>query len=153
MNRWKVILAVALIFTTGVATGVFSFRALVRSSPPTRDATLPPSVFDSRFDFLAKLKNDLALDESQSRKIDAILQEGRKRMHDLWKAAEPPLREEMKSVRERIQAELTPAQHEKFDELMKRSRERRGGKPPATGLSTNAASPTPAPAPAPAPKR
>ena len=137
MNRWKVILAAALIFTTGVATGVFSFRAVVRTSSPPRETGLPPSVFDSRFDFLAKLKSDLALDPAQAKTIDGILQEGRKRMHELWKTAEPPLREEMKGVRERIQAELTPAQRVKFEELMKRSRERRGGKPSAAE-STNA---------------
>ena len=37
----NVILAVSLIFTTGVATGVFSFRAFVRTNPPRLDATLP----------------------------------------------------------------------------------------------------------------
>ena len=158
MNRWSVILAAALIFATGAATGVFSFRALVRANPP-RDASLPPTVFDSRFNFLAKLKGDLALDEAQSARIDAILQDGRKKMHELWKVAEPPLREEMKGVRERIQAELTPVQREKFDEMMRKSRERRSGKPAegtnaAPGKNKEAPAPTngspAAPAPAPA---
>lgn len=135
MKRWKVILAAFLIFATGAATGALAFRAAARSAFKSRDPGLPPNPLDGRFDFLGRLARDLSLSEAQSNRIDAILQEGRKRNRQIWDTVQPQLREEMKQSRERMKAELTPEQRTKFDEITKRGRERdrRGPRPDGSG--------------------
>jgi Spy/CpxP family protein refolding chaperone len=130
VNRWKAILAAALIFATGVGTGVLTHRAATQAAnPPARDPRTPPPGFDGRPDFLSRLKRDLSLSDEQAARIDTILQEGRKRNRQIWETIQPKLREEMKQARERIHAELNPEQRTKYDEIMKRSRERRGPRP------------------------
>ena len=133
MNRWKAILAAALIFATGVGTGVLTHRAASQAATPrARDPRTPPPGFDGRPDFLSRLKRDLTLSDAQASRIDTILQDGRKRNRQIWETIQPQLREEMKQARERIHAELNPEQRTKYDEIMKRSRERRGPRPDGT---------------------
>ncbi len=136
MNRWKAILAATIIFVTGAGTGALVYRAANRASQETaREGRSPSAAMDGRFDFLGRLKRDLDLTEEQSKRIDVILQEGRKRNRLLWDSVQPQMREEMKLVRERIKAELNPEQQAKFDEMNKRSRERRGPRPEGSGPS------------------
>lgn len=136
MNRWKPILAAALIFSTGVASGFFISRATRTPSTHSREPGGPPPPGEGRPDFTSRLKRDLALDEAQSQRVEAILQDGRKRNRQIWETVQPQMREEMKRVRELIQAELNPAQRTKYDEIMKqrsRDRERRGPRPEGPG--------------------
>lgn len=139
MNRWKPILAAALIFASGMVTAVFAYRLSPKSWRPPTEGSLSPWFIDSRFDVLRKMQRELNLSTDQSTRIDAIIQEGRSRTKEIWDACQPQFREEMKLVRERIQAELSPEQRTKFDELVKRSRERKGQK--AAGEKTNASAP------------
>lgn len=130
MNRWKAILAAFLIFATGVGTGVLGHKAVsnaARRAP--RDFRFPPPGGDNRPDFMGRLQRDLALSEDQAKRIDSILQEGRKRNRQIWETIQPQLREEMRAVRERIHAELNPMQRSRYDEIMTRSRDRRGPRP------------------------
>lgn len=164
MNRWKAILAATLIFATGAASGILVFRATNYPAPHSREPGMPPGPGDPRRDFLGRLKRDLDLSDPQAARIDAILQEGRKRNRAIWESMQPQMREESKRVRESIQAELNPEQRAKYDEIMKqRSRDRRGpgpdgswkrGGPPPPG-STNAGPPPPhlGPPPGPPPDR
>jgi len=132
VKHWKVIVAAALIFATGAATGAFGYRTLNRASQKSRDPGGPPPMMDRRFDFLGRLKKDLNLSEEQASKIDVVLQEGSKRTRKLWETVQPQMQEEMKRVTERIKSELTPEQRTQFDEQSKRFRERRGPRPQGT---------------------
>lgn len=130
MKRWKVILAACLIFATGVATGALSSQVFHRSSvTATRDNRVPFGMMDARFDLLGKMKRDLSISEDQARRIDLLLQEGRKRMRTVWESFQPTMREESKSVHDRIEAELTEAQRVQWEAMLKKSRERRGPRP------------------------
>lgn len=142
MNRWKAILAAALIFATGVGTGILTHRAASQAAAaPSRDPRTPPPGFDGRPDFLSRLKRDLSLSDEQAARIDTILQEGRKRNRQIWETIQPQLKEEMKQARERIHAELNPEQRVQYDAIMKRSRERRGPRPDGSpGANPNATS-------------
>lgn len=124
MIRWKVILAAAVIFATGVVTGMVGFQAFQpKLSPPTpTEDQAPPPFRDPRSDMLQRLQRDLELSPDQSARIDVILQEGRKRTRQLWEQVSPQMREETRLVRESIQAELTPEQRVKYDESLKRRR-------------------------------
>ena len=133
MKRWKVILATALIFATGVATGAFVGRVAARATRSPRAAGMPFSPVDNRFDPVWRMREELKLTPPQSARIEAILAEGRERSRKIWDTVQPQLREEMKQVRERIQAELNDEQRAKFAELTKRSREKRGSRPEGTG--------------------
>ena len=132
MKHWKVIVAAALIFATGAATGAFAYRTLNRSAQKSREPGGPPPMMDRRFDFLGRLKKDLNLTEEQAAKIDVVLQEGSKRTRKLWETVQPQMQEEMRRVTDRIKAELTPEQRTQFDEQSKRFRERRGPRPQGT---------------------
>lgn len=124
MIRWKVILAAAVIFASGVVTGWVGFNALQpQLSPPTTSEDQgPPPFRDPRSDMLQRLQRDLELTPEQSARIDVILQEGRKRTRQLWEQVSPQMREETRLVRESIQAELTPEQRVQYDEILKRRR-------------------------------
>lgn len=124
MKRWKVILAAALIFATGVVTGAFAFwAAQERFAPEDRRQE---SFIDLRFDALKRMKAELDLSPEQTERIDAILHEGRKRMKQVWETTcQPEVRQEMKRVRDCIYAELNDAQRAKYDELLRRSKERK----------------------------
>lgn len=129
MNRWKAILAAALIFATGAVTGALLQRAAQARAQAARDAGMAPQMMDGRFDLVRKLQRDLDLTPDQSQRIEAILQDGRKRTRQVWETCEPQMKEEMKRVRERIQAELTPGQKTRFLESLKRSKDRHGPRP------------------------
>ncbi len=161
MNRWKVILAAALIFAMGVATGAWSGRLLLSRAPvPSRQGWVPYGVLDARYNLLGKMKDQLKLSEDQEKRIDVILQDGRKRMRTAWESFHPTVREETKGVYSRISAELSEAQRGQWEEMLKKSRERRGprpdGEPKNPGKrgergTNNAAAVTPPPPPSEAP--
>lgn len=131
MNRWKPILAAALIFTSGMVTAVCVYRLAPKSWRSANEPHFAPGPIDGKFEVLRKMQRDLNLSPAQAARVDAILRDGRSRTKQIWDGCQPQFREEMKQVRERIQAELSPEQRTKFDELLKLSRERRGSKGPA----------------------
>ena len=135
MKHWKVILAATLIFITGAATGALAFRAANKATASAREPGGPPPMMDRRFDFLGRLKRDLALTEEQTSKLDVILQEGSKRTRQLWDTVRPQMDEEMKKIHELIKAELTPEQRTQFEEQSKKFRERRNSRNQGTNSS------------------
>lgn len=162
MNRWKVILAAALIFAMGMATGAWSLRLFFfsRAPVPSRQGWVPYGVLDTRYNLLGKMKDQLKLSEDQEKRIDVILQDGRKRMRTAWESFHPTVREETKGVYSRISAELSEAQRGQWEEMLKKSRERRGprpdGEPKSPGKrgergTNNAAASPPQPQPQPQP--
>ncbi len=146
MNRWKAILAAALIFTSGMVTAVCVYRLAPKSWRSPGESHLAPGPIDGKFEVLRKMQRELNLSPQQAARVDAILRDGRSRTKQIWDGCQPQFREEMKQVRERIQAELSAEQRAKFDELLKLSRERRGSKGPAE-RTNNAPSDAPAPPP------
>jgi hypothetical protein len=123
VKHWKDILAAALIFASGFVTGALAFRAIVR--PHAKGP--PPTPMDLRYEALQKMKADLQLSPVQADRIEAIIQEGRKRLHLVWETTcQPRVREEMKKIHERIHSELTPEQCSRYDDLYRRAKERLG---------------------------
>jgi hypothetical protein len=126
VKRWKILLATVLIFASGVATGALGLRAVHRGGPTSRRPEMPPSLFEARFDVLKRMQQELTLSPEQSARIEAILQEGRKRTRQIWDGVQPQVRDEMKRVREQIQAELNPEQRTRYQEIFRKSRDRHG---------------------------
>lgn len=127
MNSWKVILATLVIYAAGIFTG-----AVVMKAPrPTQSPTSTPmpvfpggDIFHKKF--LDRMKSELNLSAEQIQKLDVVFRESRERMKTWWDIIGPEFRAEVQDVRDRIRAELTADQREKFEVLMK-DRRRSGG--------------------------
>lgn len=124
MSAWKVILATLLIFGSGFVTGALlvqrgnSARPLA-SSPVVSSEPPAPAPWPLRADFLRRIEKQLDLTPQQHARIQKIMRDSQERTKPLWEDIGPQLREELKQVREQIQAELSPEQQEKFQELFK----------------------------------
>ncbi|MCC6234160.1 MAG: hypothetical protein IT580_16065 [Verrucomicrobiales bacterium] len=125
MKLWKAILAATLLFLCGAVTGALAYRGATAAAAARtqRDASLKDWI-ETRFGDPSRLQQELGLTTDQTRRVETILNEGRSRMREVWKSCQPQVREEVKRVRERIEAELSPDQKSRFEELMKRSRSR-----------------------------
>lgn len=152
MKRWKVILAAVLIFATGAVSGALAHRLFFSERPHRPPAPgLGPGLMDSRSQLLPQMQRELHLTTAQSARIEEILKQGRSRMRQVWDTCQPQFREEMRRVREAIQAELNPDQRARFDALYKHSRKGEKEKKaeatpgPATNASATPANPVPPP--------
>jgi len=74
---------------------------------------------------VARLKNNLHLDDTQVQQVRLIMDDGAQKMHDLQRQVDPQFQALREEARNRIRAILTPDQIKKFDELMKQIDERR----------------------------
>jgi hypothetical protein len=167
VNTWRVILATLIIFGAGVITGGllvgYSDRAAHRALygvPGTegqpaggprvpvarqtgtnvREIAAPPAL---RKEFLDRLNRELNLRPEQRERIETLIRQGQEQTRDLWRV-------EMMSTRQKIRAELTPAQQTRFQELLKqraadarRAAGQHGGatNAPASNISSNPAAP------------
>lgn len=143
MKIWQVIIATLVIFGAGVVAGgvlvSYSDRAQHRSvrfhKPEqhrtggsisnSRDEKFPqafnlPPHGGLRTNFVEKLQHDLKLTPEQHLHIEKIVAESQERTRELWKQAGQPFRKEVQETKEKIRAELTPEQREKFEELTQR---------------------------------
>ncbi|MDQ6631812.1 MAG: hypothetical protein M3Y82_08640 [Verrucomicrobiota bacterium] len=129
MSYWKVILATLVIFCSGIFTGTLLSRR--PSHPPPN---LPPRnsypVHLQRMEFLRKMDKQLNLTTNQHERIEKIIKKSQERTKPLYEQINPQLRDELKKVRDQIREELTPAQREKFAEVLK-PKPRRPDEPPA----------------------
>jgi hypothetical protein len=129
VKRWTVILAAALIFTSGIITGALAFRAAQVCQGPPERRTHSLSPIEARFATLRRMQAELNLTPEQTNRIDAILQDGCKRLRQIWESTcQPEVREEMKRVHARIQAELNEEQRIRYEQLVKRTKDKRGPK-------------------------
>jgi len=141
MNSWKVIPAVLVIFGAGVLTGGLlvnyvdlSHRSHARSSlargnphpqmdgqrqPHPGELPRPRSPEIWRRDFLEHLDEGLNLTPEQHAAISKIIAEGQERNRELWTNVAPKMRQEMELTHQRIRAELTPEQQEKFEAMVR----------------------------------
>ena len=126
MKPWKVILATLVIFIAGLVTGA----VLVRVNQPTQPPPLHGPYYIQKW-FLGRMEKELALTPQQVRNLDKAFAESRERIRVLWGMLEPEMQEELHEVQEKIQAELTPQQQKKLEELRLKSRPGRlgGGQP------------------------
>lgn len=137
MNSWKIIIAAVLIFGAGVVTGGLLANHLNQSSPrrarPAAEALTnslpqtvanaakrtngPPMPDQKRVDFLRKISGELNLSAEQKEHFEMILGESQDRLKKQWSAK---MHEEMNLTCDKIHAELTPQQWQKFQELTHR---------------------------------
>jgi Spy/CpxP family protein refolding chaperone len=127
---WKAILATLVIFTAGLFTGAVGGRLL---TPPPKPAFRPTP--DNPFlpwmvreQFVQFLADKIELTPEQKEKILKIVHESQQRTQILTTLIEPEMREELRTTRESIREALTPAQQEKYDEILKK-RLKRGDLP------------------------
>ena len=129
MNRWRVILAVVVIFLAGAGTG----GALVRTFAPKvvkRTHVSPPLPVghERRQEYIEKLDRELQLTAEQRGKVEEILAASQKRMKEIWEPLEPQVKEEYKRSRREISEVLTPEQQAKMKSWRKDRDDRKGEK-------------------------
>jgi len=169
MNSWKIILAAVVIFGAGVLTGglLVNYVDLAHGpnarflfwrenprpqmhdegQPPREGFPHPPSPEMSRNEFLGRLDKTLMLTPKQHEAIAKIIAEGQERNWEIWtNVAFPKIHQEMEQVRQRIRAELTSEQQEKFAAMVKEFELRHSPHkpmPPAPPPPTNNVPPPP----------
>ncbi len=147
MRTWKPILAALVIFAAGVVTGGLT---LDLKQPPSNHSGDPqpdsvrkpylPGRWDAQIRSISKrMQEQLVLTPEQRERIAAIVGETQIRMKTLSEEVASRTREEMRQMRERIRAELTPEQRKKFEEIFKQRAHPRSAAPgeKATKLPPN----------------
>ena len=123
MNPWKFILATVLIYGTGVVTGALVTTLVER---PHRAAARPAQQLNynqiQRAEFLGRLDKQLSLTPEQHDRIGHILRESNQRTKPYWDPVAAKMKDEVRTVTERIRTELTPDQLAKFDVEIKAGR-------------------------------
>lgn len=168
MNTWKVILATLVIFGAGVITGGLLVNSLTGTSRHPRKlllgesqtkATLPAALGSNVLreaqvplpanvlsgkdkDFLERLNRELKLTPEQRGRIEKIICEGQQRIKECRKKIEPEVQLELSETRQKIRGQLTPAQQNLFNELLKRH----PSNSPHAATNSPAAAPTNQPA-------
>jgi len=119
VNNWKVIFATIVIFGTGVVTGGLLVNHVRQSehrhhapgsgnnaaANATNQTVRLPEVLSKPF--IHKLDNLLTLSTNQYAAVEKTIGEGQNQMRKL-----------MQDVRQSIREELTPAQRQRYDELV-----------------------------------
>ncbi len=127
MKAFKLIFAVLVIFLAGMAAGSSAaglrWKARAKKEVERREFASSPMWF--RLESLRRIQRDLDLSSEQQDRIEDYVRESQDRFRKLWEPVAPQARMEFEAMRERIRAELTPAQREKFEHML-RDRGRRG---------------------------
>ncbi len=141
MKSAKLIFAAAVIFAAGLAGGValtdLRYKARARTERTRPDLVSSPIWY--RLEFLKRVHRELELSPEQRSRIEGFIGESQERFRALWEPVAPQVRAELESVRNRIRAELSPGQQEKFDRMMKERPRRLEGRDhrPGEGGGTN----------------
>lgn len=100
-------------------------------APPPKFRPGPDNPFQPwmlREQFVKHLASQMELTPEQTRKITAIVQDSQQRTEILTGLIEPEMREELRNVRQAIREVLTPAQRERYEEILrKRFRKEKDG--------------------------
>ena len=124
VKPWRILVAVLLIFSAGLATGRLSARLQNRA---TRNAN--PGWSGERVDFLRQIGTKINLTPEQHAKVEVIMKESRERTHKITEPMRAAVRQEFESVKLRILAELTEDQRKDFERLWAERRKSKSGAP------------------------
>lgn len=127
MKAFKLIFAVLVIFLAGMAAGFSAagLREKARAKKELERRELASSPMWFRLESLRRIQRDLDLSPEQQARIEGYVRDSQERFRKLWEPVAPQARMEFDTMREQIRAELTPAQLEKFEKML-RDRGRRG---------------------------
>ncbi len=139
----RIALVTTVIFSSGLAAGHslsgLRAKALSRRDPSRFEgerrgslASQAPGPMVRRLEFLRRAQQELELSPDQRARVEAHLDASRERIRKLWEPVTPQVRAETEALKGKIRAELTPAQAERFDHLVK-ARNQRGGQDPDRG--------------------
>ena len=120
MNRWRVILAAAVIFLAGVATGAVVVRTYAPKIVKRTHISPPlPIGHDRRQEYISKLDRELQLTAEQRTQVEGILAGSQERMKQIWAPMEPQVKEEYRRTRREISEILNPEQQAKMKQWRK----------------------------------
>lgn len=136
-----IVLAAVVIFAAGVVTG----GALVLQARPRLPAG-GGTPFLARVEAVSRTAGQLDLTPDQRRRVDDIVRDAREQLADYFMILEPDIQQVFRQMRQQIQAELTPAQRARFEELFrKRQQQRPADRRPASKADPEPADPKPTP--------
>jgi hypothetical protein len=96
--------------------------ALMAGSPtnrrPERVGTRPPGW--QRFEALRRLEDQIQLAPEQRDRIRSLIRDSEQRIRSDWEPVVPRIQAEIRELRRKISAELTPEQRERFEALFER---------------------------------
>jgi Spy/CpxP family protein refolding chaperone len=148
VTTWKIIGAALVIFAAGVVTGGLTTAvagkvargragkaagqaaAILRSGATTNASPQTKGVKPSgiaRVELLARLSRQLSLSPEQRARIDEATQEGQTRLREIWEPATVRTRGELRDLRLKIEAVLTPEQRREFQKLLDRRADTKAG--------------------------
>lgn len=152
MKTLKRILGVLLIFLFGVFVGAAIANADAMQKLRKMLIRGPEAVIDV---IVKRLDRELKLDEEQKRRVQAIVDDARIQLRQSRAKIQPEVETTLEEAERKTRAILYPEQVKKFDEIMKRGREKgkaeEGGSPPPPPVPSASSSVTPVPLASPAP--
>lgn len=133
MKRSALILALALVFVSGVAVGALGYRLFV--AKPAEAGPRPLTPEEHRQRYVEMMKTRLRLTEEQLAKLNEILDETRRRFDEYEKKSSIEKQAIRQQHAERINAMLTEEQRVEYAKIRKEREERRKqmekeGRPP-----------------------
>jgi hypothetical protein len=115
VNRWRVILAAAVIFLAGAGTGAVVVRTYApRIVKRTHISPPLPIGEDRRREYVEKLNRELQLTAEQRAQAEQILVESQERMKTIWDPIAGDVKDEYRRTRKEIWEILTPEQQAKM---------------------------------------
>ena len=115
VNRWRVILAAAVIFLAGVGTGAVVVRTYAPKIVKRTHISPPlPSGEDRRREYVDKLNRELHLTVEQQAQVEQILVQSQDRMKTIWDPIAGEVKDEYRRTRKEIWEILTPEQQAKM---------------------------------------
>ena len=138
MNRWRIILAAAVIFCAGGATGGLLVRTYAPKVVKRVHVSQPlPISPDRRQEYIEKLDKEVSLTAEQRIQVEQILAASQKRMKQIWEPVEPEVKDEYRRTRREISDILTPEQQAKMSKWRKEGKKegKDDGRPKETGKS------------------
>ena len=120
VNRWRVILAAAVIFLAGAGTGAVVVRTYAPKIVKRTHISPPlPIGEDRRREYVEKLNRELHLTAEQRAQTEQILVESQERMKTIWDPIAGDVKDEYRRTRKEIWEILTPEQQAKMKTLRK----------------------------------
>ncbi len=104
--------------STPAVTGVSPPAGSSTNRRSERATVRPPGW--QRFEALRRLEDQIRLDPEQKDRIRGLVRESEERIRTDWEPVVPRIQSEIRELRRKIAAELSPEQRERFDQLLER---------------------------------